>query len=71
MKTLNIVLFAASLLAVSAPAMANDDDSPSYKEQMTNLWISTGDANFARQAGLTEEQIQKAAHLPVERSGLN
>jgi Spy/CpxP family protein refolding chaperone len=71
MKTLNIVLFAASLLAVSAPAMANDDDSPSYKEQMTNMWISTGDANFARQAGLTEEQIQKAAHLPVERSGLN
>ena len=52
------------LLVGAAPAFA--DEAPTYKEQMTNLWASTGDAGFARLAGLSDQQISAARQLPAE-----
>ena len=71
MKTFSIALVAATLLAGVAPALAEDTDSPSYQEQMTSLWIATGDANYARLAGLTDAQINAERHMPIEHSDLN
>lgn len=67
MKTLNIALVATTLLASAAPALA---DSLSYKDQMTNLWIATGDANYARAAGLNDRQINAAQHQARESVSL-
>jgi hypothetical protein len=71
MKTLNIALVAASLLAAATPALAGDGDSASYKDQMTNLWISTGDAAYARQAGLTDREINAVKQLPRESASFS
>lgn len=66
MKTMIKTLVATSLmLGASVPAFAGDAGSPSYREQMTNLWIATGDATYARQAGLTEAQIAATTRPPV------
>jgi predicted secreted protein len=64
MKTLNIALVAATLLVGAVPAIAAD--APSYKDQMTNLWIATGDANYARAAGLNDRQIDAVQHQARE-----
>lgn len=72
MKTFSIALVATALLAGVAPALADEDsDAPSYQEQMTNLWIATGDANYAHLAGLTDAQISAERQMPVEHSDLN
>lgn len=72
MKTLSVALVAATLLAGAAPAFAGaDSDSMTYKEQMTNLWISTGDATYAKLAGLTEAQIAEQHHVPRSHRSAN
>lgn len=66
MKTMIKTLLATSLmLGAAVPAFAESSESPSYVEQMTNLWIATGDATYARQAGLTEAQIAATKRPPV------
>jgi hypothetical protein len=64
MKTLNIALVAATLLVGAVPAIAAD--ATSYKDQMTSLWIATGDANYARAAGLNDQQINAVQHQARE-----
>lgn len=72
MKTLSIALVAATLVAGSVPAFAgNDSDSPTFKEQMTNLYVTTGDATYARLAGLTEQQLAEQKHMRPERQDLD
>lgn len=72
MKTLSIALVAATLVAGVAPALADDsNDSPTYKDQMTNLWIATKDPAYARLAGLTDAQIAAQSRLPVEHQSAN
>jgi hypothetical protein len=66
MKTFNIALVTAALMTVAAPAFAGEADTPSYQEQATNQWIATGDANYARAAGLSAQQAQEAVRLPLE-----
>lgn len=68
MKTLNIALVAAALVAVAAPAFAAD--APSYKDQMTNLWIATGDTNYAHAAGLNDSQLNAVQHQAHETVSL-
>jgi predicted secreted protein len=67
MKTLiATALLATSLMAgVSAPALAGDSSSPSYQDQLTSLWIATGDATYARLAGLSEAQIAATKRPPA------
>lgn len=63
MKKLVFAFIAASLLTLgAAPAFA--DSEP------IDLWILTGDPVYARLAGLTEQQIQAAARMPVEKKSL-
>lgn len=71
MKSLSIALIAATLVAGAAPALASDTDSPSYKDQMTNLWIATKDPLYARLAGLSAGQVTEQTRLPVERQDLD
>ncbi|MBP0587618.1 hypothetical protein, partial [Mycobacterium tuberculosis] len=61
MKTLNIALIAATLVTGGiAPALAAD--APSYKEQMTGLWVLTRDPAYGRLAGLTDQQLGASQH---------
>lgn len=68
MKTVVMSVLAATLLAgAGTSAFAGpDNDSPTYQQQMVNLWISTGDATYARLAGLSDAQIA-AAQRPSYR----
>lgn len=72
MKTFAITLVASTLaLGAFAPAMADEGNSRTYKQQMTDAWIATGDPIYGRLSGLTDAQIKKAAHLPVETNALD
>jgi hypothetical protein len=67
MKTVVMSILAATLLTgASASAFAApDNDSPTYQQTMESLWISTGDATYARLAGFTDAQIaatQRPSH---------
>lgn len=69
MKTVVMSVLAGALFAgasVSAFADNSNNDSPTYKQQMEMLWISTGDATYARLAGLSDAQIA-AAQQPSYR----
>jgi predicted secreted protein len=70
MKTFSTAIVAATLLASVTPVLAEDFDPPSYQEQMTSLWIATGDANYARLAGLTDAQIKESRQMPVDHGDL-
>lgn len=51
MKMLNIALIAGTLVTgAAAPALADDtaSNSPTYRDQLEMLWISTGDPTYAR-----------------------
>lgn len=67
MKTLNIALVTAALLTVAGPTFAGEAETPSFQDQAVNQWIATGDANYARAAGITAQQAQESARLPIER----
>jgi hypothetical protein len=74
MKIVSIIVVTSTLaVAGIAPAFAANDgtDSPTYQEQMTNLWIATGNPTYARLAGLSDQQISEAARVPVETNTLD
>jgi hypothetical protein len=51
MKMLNVALIAGVLATGAvAPALADDttSSSPTYRDQLEMLWISTGDPTYAR-----------------------
>jgi hypothetical protein len=71
MKTLSIALIAATLVAGAAPAFADGADAPSYKDQMTNLWVATQDPTYARLAGIAPTQLTEQSRMPVEHQDLD
>lgn len=71
MKTVAITLIASTLaLGAFAPALA-EGNTRTYKQQMTDAWIATGDPIYGRLSGLSDAQIKKASRLPVESNMLD